>query len=394
MNYIHPAFTLGSNGGLYASIINNGIGSTVQNPTTDTAETYWKRVDAESLTGPLMAYLKKSNADDFYYRKEQVDKVIDDGTDSYLSATEVQAVIDSALQDATDFDQEVADMHFYQKIQVDNMIANRTAPFLSDTQIDIRINAARSSTGIILAAYPSNTIPNGWLLCDGRVVSRIAYTDLFVVIGTEFGNGNGSTTFNLPDYRGLMLVGRDSEAIGDTGGARDETLTTNQISSHQHGVSSHFHSVSSHSHGGGSHSHSTGSHSHSSIQHSHSFSVPAHTHSIPAHTHSYSGPLYGTSPDTGSGGTSSEFGDSSYSTSSSLGGNIGSGGLYSGVTESAGDGNTGDSGGGSTGNSSSSTGSSSSSVSSVSSESTGSVGNNVSHGNMPPYSVVNWLIKT
>lgn len=48
---------------------------------------------------------------------------------------------------------------------------------------------------------------NGWLLCNGQAVSRTTYASLFSIIGTKFGSGNGSTTFNVPDYRGKFLRG-------------------------------------------------------------------------------------------------------------------------------------------------------------------------------------------
>lgn len=50
--------------------------------------------------------------------------------------------------------------------------------------------------------------PYGYLICDGRAVSRTDYADLFSAIGTLYGSGNGSTTFNLPDYRGQFVRGR------------------------------------------------------------------------------------------------------------------------------------------------------------------------------------------
>lgn len=57
-----------------------------------------------------------------------------------------------------------------------------------------------------LAFGPVSTMP-GYILCDGRQVSRTDYVDLFEAIGTNFGAGNGSTTFNVPDYRGCFLRG-------------------------------------------------------------------------------------------------------------------------------------------------------------------------------------------
>ncbi len=56
-------------------------------------------------------------------------------------------------------------------------------------------------------AYAGSTIPEGYLLCDGSSISRATYSNLFKAIGIIYGVGDGSTTFNLPDYRGLFLRG-------------------------------------------------------------------------------------------------------------------------------------------------------------------------------------------
>lgn len=92
--------------------------------------------------------------------------------------------------------------------------------------------------GII--AFDSDTIPNGWLLCDGRAVSRTKYAELFKAIGTKHGSGDGSTTFNLPNPKGRTLVGKDSSdtdfnELGKTGGEKTHTLTVNEMPSHKHG---------------------------------------------------------------------------------------------------------------------------------------------------------------
>lgn len=60
-------------------------------------------------------------------------------------------------------------------------------------------------------------IPNGWFLCVGQAVSRIVYADLFVVIGTTYGAGDGSTTFNLPDLREVSLAGAAPTGAGTAG---------------------------------------------------------------------------------------------------------------------------------------------------------------------------------
>lgn len=57
------------------------------------------------------------------------------------------------------------------------------------------------------------TAPTGFLACDASAVSRATYADLFAVIGTTYGAGNGTTTFNLPDARGLVMVGAGANGV-------------------------------------------------------------------------------------------------------------------------------------------------------------------------------------
>ena len=64
-------------------------------------------------------------------------------------------------------------------------------------------------TGAIFT-FPFQTPPTGYLVCDGSAISRTTYVNLFLVLGTMYGNGDGSTTFNLPDYRGKFLRGTDN----------------------------------------------------------------------------------------------------------------------------------------------------------------------------------------
>lgn len=72
-----------------------------------------------------------------------------------------------------------------------------------------------------IQAYGGATAPAGWLMCDGSAVSRSAYSELYVAIGTTFGEGDGSTTFNLPDLRGRTIqgvgtLGTETYTLGDS----------------------------------------------------------------------------------------------------------------------------------------------------------------------------------
>jgi microcystin-dependent protein len=106
-------------------------------------------------------------------------------------------------------------------------------------------------TGAMLE-YAGSAAPTGWLLCNGAAVSRTVYAALFAVLGTAYGAGDGSTTFNLPDRRGKFGVGVDGTYTrGSTGGSTttssagshshtgatgSTTLTTAQIPAHNHTI--------------------------------------------------------------------------------------------------------------------------------------------------------------
>lgn len=107
------------------------------------------------------------------------------------------------------------------------------------------------------AAVPSSN----WLLCQGQAVSRSTYSGLFGIIGTTYGAGDGSTTFNLPNMQGRVPVGLDSgqtefDVLGETGGAKTHTLTEAQMPSHTHVQNAHNHLQDAHTHIQNAHNHS------------------------------------------------------------------------------------------------------------------------------------------
>jgi microcystin-dependent protein len=184
--------------------------------------------------------------------------------------------------------------------------------------------------GVVLP-YAGSAVPTGYLLCNGAAVSRTTYAALFTAIGTTFGAGDGSTTFNLPDVRGRFILGvaasGTGSSLGAVGGSIDHTHSNPSTAS----GGSHTHDQGSSATDGGlletgandvslAHEHdvtinSAGSHTHSfsdtTSSGSSSWNVPitgGTAVSADGHTHTVSGT-------TGSGGTHSHTG----STSSELG---------------------------------------------------------------------------
>ena len=86
-------------------------------------------------------------------------------------------------------------------------------------------NIVAIEVGTILP-WSNSTLPSGYLNCDGTAVSRSTYSALFAIIGTDYGAGNGSSTFNLPDLQDKVPVGvSSSKAVASTGGAATVTPT-------------------------------------------------------------------------------------------------------------------------------------------------------------------------
>jgi|SRR5210317_2060040 len=99
-----------------------------------------------------------------------------------------------------------------------------------------------------IVPWSDSSVPSGFLECDGSAVSRSTYADLFAIVGTTYGAGNGSTTFNVPDLQDNVAVGKSgTKALASTGGANtvsstgnvggstaNATLSTPQLSSHNH----------------------------------------------------------------------------------------------------------------------------------------------------------------
>lgn len=93
-------------------------------------------------------------------------------------------------------------------------------------------NALFASGDIKYSGSPNSQ--DGWLVCDGAPVSRTDFANLFAAIGSTWGSGDGTTTFNLPDLRNKVLIGVGAHPVGTSGGSATQTLTVGNLAQHTH----------------------------------------------------------------------------------------------------------------------------------------------------------------
>lgn len=209
----------------------------------------------------------------------------------------------------------VAPMHlnndqagFLQKLGIDTT--------LQDLNNRLKALEAESKAGIGIMEFVGHQnlaqFSGNYLICDGRPVSRTEYADLFAVIGTTWGIGNGSTTFNLPDMRGVVPRGFDNGRGFDPGRSFASTQA-DEIKQHGHSGSaasagSHTHPFSGSTDSAGSHSHSISGTASSGGSHSHPFRDYYYTENS-ARTVPYRTPTNGYN---GNAGPASGDGDNNY----------------------------------------------------------------------------------
>lgn len=155
-------------------------------------------------------------------------------------------------------------------------------------ELSALVNSQPPTSTVVIDGFDSGDLKQsaranpepGWLPCDGRQLSRVEYANLFSAIGTTFGSGNGSTTFNIPDCRGRIVVGTGqapglaNRQLGDKFGSETIQLEEEHLPRHTHTGTTDL---------GGEHTHqasteAAGSHRHSGSSTS---SVGNHTHTCP-----------------------------------------------------------------------------------------------------------------
>jgi microcystin-dependent protein len=155
------------------------------------------------------------------------------------------------------------------------------------------------------------SLPAGWFECNFQQLSRTAYSILFSRIGTTYGSGNGTTTFNVPDCRGRVKVGRgqlpggSNRNLGDKWGTEAEILAVAQLPFHNHNIA-HSHSITGSANNAGINTHAGiatenyNTYSPLGGYNAYAWQAPhvGHSHTVTGNTNSQSA---NTSADTGSG---------------------------------------------------------------------------------------------
>lgn len=144
--------------------------------------------------------------------------------------------------------------NYYNKNEIDTKLEQKQDALVSTENIKtINNNSILGSGNIDVSGSPTgDTLPIGsmlpygnvnppanWLVCDGSAVSRTTYADLFSVIGTTYGEGDGSTTFNLPNKKGRVSAGYDAtnsqfNTLGKHIGEEKHTLSVSELAKHTH----------------------------------------------------------------------------------------------------------------------------------------------------------------
>lgn len=139
------------------------------------------------------------------------------------------------------------------RLAADPTASDRSSLIVSSQWVQTLVDTIKKALVPVgtISTFAGSSAPNGWVLCDGRTLSRTTYSALFAVLGIAFNTGGeAATDFRLPDLRGRVVVGMDSmsalqgsanrvvgawaDALGGNFGAETHTLTVDEIPSHSH----------------------------------------------------------------------------------------------------------------------------------------------------------------
>ena len=126
-------------------------------------------------------------------------------------------------------------------IKIDTVSLSNASMDANTQMAGVNLSTQTVPVGTI-QSHSANTAPSGWLICDGSPISRTTYSDLFLIVSTTWGVGDGSSTFNLPDLRGEFLrgfdngLGSDPDAGSRTGGDSIGSSQSSAYGSHSHHI--------------------------------------------------------------------------------------------------------------------------------------------------------------
>lgn len=194
--------------------------------TTDLADLFYDKELTQACSNPVnseadgsyLVYAADGSYDLVFYKagvtfddSDSVDEICFDGpahkgqttgahTASAITNVPAGQIVSTNVQDAiNELDT--------QKIDVADVSQTPTANKIPKAYSTKKIDAGWLPLVGFIEMYGGSSAPDGWLMCDGSAISRTTYADLFAVIGVAYGVGDGSTTFNLPDFRGIFPKG-------------------------------------------------------------------------------------------------------------------------------------------------------------------------------------------
>lgn len=212
------------------------------------------RVDSEARRA-----VPPSGPVDFYYRStESYEIVILEGVEANPGSATMPALTSEDGVYLADILVENADASFSDTVFTATRLRIDPLKEASDRGLDgvnytVGFHENRVPVGTVFQ-FAASSVPTGWLDCDGSEVSRTTYAALFAVIGTTWGAGDTTTTFNIPDLRGRAPIGvgtgsgLTARALASNGGGETHTIAENNLPPHAHSLASHVHDLGSHTH--------------------------------------------------------------------------------------------------------------------------------------------------
>ena len=179
------------------------------------------------------------NSDTFYVSQKAVKTAIDSKQDKLVSGTNIKTINSTTL---------LGSGNIATPQNLDDLLDIPEHPGVADKILNTKSSGYEwvdrpTDFGIIgeIKLWTSDTLPSAkWLICNGAAISRTTYSALFNLIGTTYGAGDGSTTFNIPDLRGNVPVGKSTDTefdtLGKKGGEKTHKLTVAELAAHTHAI--------------------------------------------------------------------------------------------------------------------------------------------------------------